>query len=324
MNLKIIETSIENNEQFDISEMVSSPVWTTGTESQPGMLEFKMVVDNVVFLRAGDTIEAYADGKKFFKGYVFIRRKKKGKVWTIKAYDMMRYLKNEDTIVFGASTLTARFKQICETIGLPYRVLDSSTYSCTAVIQDKKTYFTMLKEAIDETATGYGLRYGIRDNAGTMELYDYNRMISKIVLGDQSLMTDYDYEATIDEAYNYVKVIREDKDSETRQIFTAYDKKTIDTWGKLQLVENVSDADLNSAQLQQQANDLLKANNFEKKTLRFPAVGNIALQAGSSFVLRLSDLHRDRIANDNLALITHCTHNLSPVHTMDLEVEVLA
>jgi len=324
MIIQILETSINNRQMYDITEIVSNPRWSTGTGSQPGKFEFSMIEDRVVFLQHGDTIEAKADGKTFFKGKVFIRRKKKEKTWSIVAYDNLRYLKNEDTIVFDASTASTRFKKICETQGLPYKILDHSGYNCPAAVMDKKSYFSMLEDSIEETQKGYnGMRYGIRDNAGTVEFYSYNRMVTKLVLGDQSLMSDYDFQSSVDEAYNAVKVVREDSETKKREVFTAQHAGNISKWGKLQMVETVSDADLNSSQLQQQANDLLRENNKETKTLSFPAVGNMQIQAGNSFILRLADLKRAGVGNDSLALVHSCTHQFGPVHTMDLEVEVI-
>lgn len=324
MKLQISRTSIDNRQMHDISEIVSHPRWTTGIYSQPGRFEFSMIEDRVVFMQSGDIIEAKADGKTFFKGKVFTRRKSKSKLWQIIAYDNKRYLKNEDTIVFNASSPSARFKTICETQGLPYRILDNVPYNCPAAIMDGKTYFSMIEESLEDTRLNYGgIRYGIRDNAGRLEFSSFNRLITKLVLGDESLMTDYDYEATIDHSANAVKVIREDSEKNSREIYTATHTKNIEKWGRLQIVQTVSDAELNTSQLQQQANSLLRENNQEFKTLGLKAVGSMEISAGNSFILRLSDLHRDGVGRDGLALVTRCTHHLGKVHTMDLEVEVL-
>jgi len=79
MNVKILETSIINGDQYDLSEIVSDIKWTTGLNSQPGILEFSMLDDVNVFLRSGDIIEVIVDSKKIFKGKVFSRKKTKDK-----------------------------------------------------------------------------------------------------------------------------------------------------------------------------------------------------------------------------------------------------
>lgn len=324
MNIKVLETSMLNQEQYDISELVSDLKWSTGLDSQPGSLSFSMLDDPNVFLHSGDIIELQIDGKKIFKGKTFVRGKTKEAKWKITAYDNMRYLKNEDTIIFQASSSSSRFQKICQTQGLPYKILDKSPYNCTPVIEDAHSYFSMIQDALDETRKSYGARYGIWDNYGTLEHFDLNRMITKIVLGDESLMTDYSYDASIDDAFNSIKVMREDKDKKKREIFTASDSKNVEKWGKLQMVETISDAEMNSSQLQKQANDLLKANNAETRSISLDAIGDLNLRAGKSFILRLKDLHRDDIGKDNLALITKCDHSFEGAHTMSLEVEVVA
>lgn len=311
---------------YDISEIVSNPKWTTSIDSQPGKFEFTIYEDHAVFLRSGDIIEAKANGKTFFKGKVFTRKKtKKPKLWQVVAYDTLRYLKNEDTIVFDASSASSRFKTICETQGLSYRILDNVPYNCPAAVMDGKTYFSMLEDSLEDTKLNYGgMRYGIRDNDGILEFYAYNRMITKLVLGDNSLMTDYDYEVSIDESANSIKVIREDSEKKSREVYTASHSGNIEKWGRLQIVETVNDADLNSSQLQQQANSLLRENNREFKSLRIEAIGTLEIQAGNSFTLSVSDLQREGVKDDSLALVTSCVHNLGKVHTMSLQVEVVA
>lgn len=324
MKIQLLETSVRNNQQYDISEICSPPKWTTSTLSQPGKLEFEMLDDEKVFLLEGDIIEMIVDGKKIFKGKVFIREHKKDGKWRIVAYDAMRYLQNEDTLVFSASSASSRFQTICRTQGIPFKVLDQSSYACTAVVEDKHTYYSMLDDAIEETRKNQKIRYGFWDNYGTLEFFNLNRMVTNLVIGDNSLLIDYDYSASIDDAANSVKVMREDKETGKREIFTAQNAVNIARWGKLQIVETISDADLNSSQLQAKANALLNEKNRVTKTISLEAIGDLTIRAGKSFTLRLSNLTRDGIGNDNLVLVTSCRHDFSDGHKMNLTVEVVA
>lgn len=324
MRIQILVMSVRNNQQFDISEISSSLSWSTSIISQPGKLEFEMQDDPKVFIRSGDIIELKIDGNKIFKGKVFNRSKGKERTWKYVAYDATRYLKNEDTLVFKASPASSRFITICQTQGLPHKVLDKSSYNCAAVVEDKHTYYSMLEEAIESTRKNQKVRYGFWDNYGTLEFFNFNRMITKLVIGDRSLMTDYDFDSSIDDAANIVKVLREDKDKGKREVFVAKHDANIKLWGKLQIVETISDADLNSKQLQNQANVLLREHNKETKKLSLDSLGHLSIRAGKSFILRISDLQREGIARDSLALVTKCTHSIGSEHTMSLEVEVVA
>lgn len=324
MTLEVFTTSIENGKQYDISTITGDLKWITSIDSQPGKLEFTVLEDEAVYLRNGDMIEAKSGGKTFFKGKVFIRQKKKTKLWRIVAYDNMRYLKNEDTIVFEASTAAQRFKKICEIQGLPYKILADSVYNCPAVVADKKSYFSMLEDALEETRTGtQDARYCIHDDAGTLTFVALEQMNLPYILGDESMITEYDFESSIEDAYNTVKVTREDKDKKNREVYVAEDQANVKKWGKLQLLETASDAELNAQQLQQKADDLLKINNKETQTLSLESVGLLTIKAGNSFNLRLKDLSGDGFERDRVALVHSCTHNLGEIHTMSMEVEVV-
>lgn len=324
MNLTVLGTSITYYSQYDLSEIVSNVQWFTSINSQAGKLTFEIQEDKAVFYLAGDIIEAFADGKKFFKGKVFTRSKTKKGLWKITVYDNMRYLQSEDTISFAASTAAERFKKICEAAELPYKIGMKPSYKCAAVIADGKTYFSMLEDALSETRKGANnSRYTVFDDVGTLKFVALQELNTAFLLGDESLITDYSYESTIDDAYNSVKVVRENEKNKTRQIYSAKDSKTIATWGKLQKVESATDSDMNAKQLQQQANDTLKANNVETSTLSLDAVGNIGIRAGNSFNLVLSDLKREWKKDTRVALVQSCTHSFNPVHTMSMEVEVV-
>lgn len=324
MSITVKGTSITHWTQFDLSEIVSEPEWYTSIEGQPGKFTFKILDDPNVFYRTGDIIEFSDGGKTYFKGKIFKRQKTKDGLWSITAYDNLRYLQNEDTMVFNATTAAERFKQICETQGLPYKIGMAPGYKCAAVVADGKTYFTMLDEALEETrrATNNS-RYTVYDDAGTLKFVALQELNTALLLGDASLITDYDYESSIDEAFNTVKVIREDDNTKTRQVFVASDNQNITSWGKLQKVEKASDADLNAQQLQQMANDKLKELNVVGTSFKLDSVGHMDIRAGSSFNLLLSDMQLEWGRTQVVVLVKSCTHRFSPVHTMSLDVEVV-
>ena len=331
MRIEILETSITNRQQYDISDLCKGISWFTSTEYQPGKLQFDFLDNSTVYLREGDEVEMRIEGQNVFKGKVFKRKRKMGAngFWSITAYDKTRYLKNEDTLLFNVNSVTDRFKRICEVQGLPYKVLDKATYNCTAVVEDKHTYYSMLKDAIEETRKGSGQRFAFWDNFGTLEIFNLNRQITKLVIGDESLMTDYEYELSIDDAANSVKVLREDKEKGKREIYVEKDNKNIEKWGKLQIVETISDADLNTSQLKQRNRELLKEYNKPTITTSVKALSNLEIRAGKLFTWRNSDLTRDnvngvKIGDETLVLVTQCTHSFDDTAMMDLEIEVIA
>ncbi|MDO4680900.1 MAG: hypothetical protein Q4A55_06610 [Aerococcus sp.] len=321
MSLQIIDTSINHNYQYDITDQCYNITWKTSIMSQPSSLSFSMVRDPHVYLETGDIIELKIDGKGVFKGKIFVRSKDKEYHWSVTAYDGTRYLKNEDTLLFNASTASQRFETICQTQGLPFKVLDRSSYNCTPVIEDAHTYYSMLDDAITETRQHGGGRFAYWDNYGTMEFFRLDRQVKGIVIGDESLMTNYRFQSSIENHANAVKVLRENKDKGQREIYQVSDDKNIRRYGKLQAVKKISDAELNASQLQDQAKALLKEKNYLEKTLTVNAVGETSLRAGNSFLLMIYDLWGEALHSNSLSLIKSCTHDLSK-GTMTLEVEV--
>ena len=319
-----VKGTLKSGAQYDLSEIISEPEWYTSIDGQPGKFTFKILDDPNVFYKNGDMIEFSNGGKTYFKGKIFKRQKTKDDLWQITAYDNLRYLQNEDTIVFDASTAAERFKRICETQGLPYKIGMAPGYKCAAVVADGKTYFTMLDEALQETRRAANdSRYAFYDDAGTVRFVALQELNTPLLLGDRSLISDYDYESSIDDAFNAIKVVRENEKNKTREVYVASDSKTIGEWGKLQKVEKANDADLNAQQLQQMAKDKLRELNVVGVTFKLDSVGDFRVRAGNSFNLVLEDMRREWGRTQCVVLVHSCTHRFSPVHTMSLDVEVV-
>lgn len=324
MKLSIQLTSMEKRAVFDVSEIAAEPVWVTSITGQRSSFTMNLLDNDKIFVKKGDIVEAFQDGKKFFKGRVFERSKTKNKLWKIIAFDNMRYLDSEDTIVFKATTAAERFETIAKAIGVPYKIGMRPSYKCAAAVCDGQTYYTMLSDALDETRKrANNSRYTIFDDAGTLRFVALEELNTPFILGDESLVTDYDYSETIDESINSVKVVRDDDKNKTRQVYQAKDTKTITAWGLLQKVEKPSDSKLNAQQLQAEANAILRENKEPKQTLSLESLGRMEIRAGSSFTLKLKDLDREWGNRTRVALAKNVTHTFMPYHTMQIECEVV-
>ena len=74
-------------------------------------------------------------------------------------------------------------------------------------------------------------------------------MISPVVIGERSLLTEYEYKTDIDEqTYNSVKLARPNEDTGRWEVVIAEDSANIGQWGLLQLYQTV-DEDVNDAQM---------------------------------------------------------------------------
>lgn len=146
------------------------------------------------------------------------------------------------------------------------------------------------------------------------------------MLGDESGITDFTYETSIDkDTYNQIKLYRDNQTSGKREIFIVNDTinggNTLKAWGILQLYEKV-DEKLNLAQIEQKARGMLSLYNNTKRSLKIDALGVPNVCAGSIFRCSIKDL--GDLSINRYLLVTSCTHKISNnVHTMELETEVI-
>lgn len=313
-----------NGAKYDVTQLVESIMWMTDIEGQPGSISFQIQSNNTHRFVNGEYVTFYINKKKLFKGRVTSMQATNNSGWQITAKDNMRYLDNEDTLLFPSNTLSDRFVKICKTQGIKHKVLHNSSYKCSKVIKDSHTYYAMLEDAIKETKRGTGKRFAIWDNFGTLELFDVSKKRTTYVVSEKHNVLSVNYQKNIDNMKNSIKVLREDSDGKKREVKSAQDKASIKRWGKMQRVETASNAKMNAAQLQNKANSLLKQENKEETSLTIEIVGNANLRAGNSVVLQLDQIFiKSGIKNNKIGLITSCTQKFSAGnHTTTLEIEV--
>lgn len=203
----------------------------------------------------------------------------------------------------------------------------------------------------------------IRDNFGTLELNDIESNVKKrrvnndegthklgwyggqlvsynealreqlepLIIGDESLLTDYKYELDIDEnTYNEIYVMYNDSDNKDKQtedgrnITTSDGKKlaiakndpeNMTKYGTLRSIQNVKSV-MNKSQLEEYAKLFLNNYSSPSKTMKIEALGFNGLNAGDGFLLRLSKLNLE----DMVYILSATHHYGSDIHTMSLEV----
>lgn len=320
--MELLIQDVNDGKVFDITELASNLQWETNIDFQAGKFEFEMVIDEQVKCNFGDIIRFKVDDVGIFYGKLFKKKRTSKEQWKITAYDRMRYLKNTDTIVFEASKSHEIFSKICEISELEYKVVDEGNWTCPEKIEDKKTYFAMIQNALDLTLVHGGMWYIIRDNFGTLEHISLNSLVTDLVIGDDTVATDYDYEGSIDDSYNYVKLTKDNKETKKREVYVVKDSKNVALWGKLQYHEKV-DEKMNESQIQEKAELLLKAKNIPKKTFKVPCLGHLGISAGNSVQLDFQSLEQEGIPKNSLAVIKKCTHKWNKVHTMELELRTV-
>lgn len=316
----------QNQAAYDISNAVADISLTYYLENNPSRLTFTLIDDgSTISFGNGATVTLTYNSVNMFKGYVFKKtRNKETRLVQVMCYDLLRYLQNSDAYVFEGKSSSEIFTQICNDFALPSRVTDASSYICAPRVEDNKTLYSMIQNALDDTLYNTGQWFIIRDNFGTLEHVNILNLTVGVLLGDASGLIDFTYDETIDSrTYNQIKLYRDNSATNSRDLYIVNDSvnngDTIRWWGILQLYQKVDDA-INESQIESLALGLLNYYNRPTQSISLQCLGVPEIRAGSIFSASIANLG-DTTLNGNL-IVDEVTHTISNnQHTMILRTE---
>lgn len=297
---------------FMVSAMDGMKI-TWERKGAPGKLEFKALYDKDFKINEGNTVIIQADGKDFFKGYIFSRKMSKDGIMSYTAYDQLRYLKNKDTFIYKNKTAAEVVKRIAEKFRLDCGRLDDTIYKMSA-IEDDATLFDIIQNALDDTLVFTGRMYVLYDSFGNLTLSDVADMKVNSCVVDEETGGDFTYETTIDDGvYNKIKLVYENKKKGTYDSYISQDARNMDKWGVLQYHDKISAPKLGKLK----ADALLDLYNQKKRSLSVSdVIGSTNVRAGSlvPVILNLQD-----IKVSNYMMVEKVTHKFeNRYYSMDL------
>lgn len=284
-------------------------------DSTPGKFTFTAKVEKGFSIGMGNEVLVTVDSKKFFYGFVFTKEGKKDGMESYIVYDQLRYLKNKETIVYKKKTAGELIKILAKRFNLQYGTLADTGWRRSA-IEDNTTLFDIIQNALDDTLITKGKTYVLYDKVGKLQLTDVAKMKVNTCLVDAETGQDYSYKTTIDsDVYNQIKLVYENKEKGTFDLYVTKGSKNIGKWGTLQYLDKIDNPDI--GKLKSKA--LLKLYDKKKRTLTISGViGNINVRGGSLVPVML-DLGDITVANYMLVdKVTHTFKNCE--YTMDLVV----
>ena len=324
----------DSDELWDCSSIMKNASWYTSIlTSQPGKLTFSLVEDNTECKPDfGNQVRLDVDGKTIFIGYIFgIKEKEQTGEIDYIAYDQTRYLKNPAYYTFVNRTASEIFKAVCIDNGLKYGEIEPSSFAREVRICDGKSCWELIEECINEELTSKGNYFTFFDNAGELTFTKLDNLRTDIIIGDESLLQDFEYDRSIDEdTYNNIIVRQEDGKDAKKIIKTKIvdeikqndlggniEKKipsSIPKWGKLTHIETTQN--LTESQMQERGAMLFYLKNRPTEKLVLNCIGDKNLRAGSGIIVNVS--------KKNLLgyyVILSCTHNIvDDLHSMDIEI----
>lgn len=282
------EISIINNGKRYLPIIEGDVVWETTRIGQPGKLTFNVVNDDVINFQEGNPVLFRVNEKDVFFGFVFVKERDKDQIIKVTAYDQLRYLKNKDTYIYENMKASDLVKKIINDFNLQAGIIEDTGYTIAYRIQDNKTLFDIIYDALDLTLMNKGKMYVLFDDFGKLNLRDVETMkIPALVVGDYNSQ-NYEYKTDIDtDTYNKVKLYRDNEETGKREIYIAQDSNNINNWGVLQYYEKVDE----NTNPKAKAESILKLKNKKMRTLQLKEVlGDIRVRAGTSVMTLLKDV----------------------------------
>ncbi|RKD22541.1 hypothetical protein BEP19_09780 [Ammoniphilus oxalaticus] len=309
-------------EVFDIP--VKEFEWKTERIGKASVFEAGLFNDNPLEfpVESGAIIRAIDGDNKIFYGYVFEDGIKRSGDMSIKAYDQLRYLKNQDTYVMPSSTATVAIKNIANRLGLKVGVFENTGYVVPGIVEDDKEAFDVVVKFLDTTLIKSNRNFVLFDNYGMLDLRNILNLVipaDDFYIGEDSLLYDWEYIKSIDkETYNRIKFVRDNKEKGKRESFIAQDSANIAKWGLLQQYRIV-DEKMTDAQIKELLERSINVLNKETKTLELSCLGNWKVRAG-----RMVYLYIEKLGIEEYMMIDECAHKWNEgVHTMELKAKVI-
>lgn len=316
-NLPACETQliIKNSKMTFTMPVNDGMTLTWERKGVPGMLKFESKYEKGFSAQEGDSVLLSVDGKKIFYGFIFTKQRGKDGIYQYTVYDQLRYLKNKDTLIYKKKTSDELISIIAKRFGLKCGKLANTGYRMSAV-EDESTLFDMIENSLNNTMMTKDRIYVLYDDVGKLRLVNAVNMKVNSCLIDDETGEDYTYKTSIDQdVYNQIKLIFENSEKGTYDLYIAKSTKSINKWGVLQYLEKIKDPDI--GKLKSQA--LLKVYNKKLRYLTISGViGNTNVRGGSlvPVMLNLGDI---KVAN--YMLVEKVTHTFSNrQHQMDLVV----
>ena len=322
MEIEFIAQDRNGGTMYDISEVTSDITWDTQMSGQPGKLSFSYLQDEKVTLEEGSIVRLKVAGKGVFFGYIFSRKSQNDGKINVVAYDQLRYMKNKNFYKVVGMTASQVFEKLCKDTELKYKTVNASSFVLPDRVYDDRTIFDIIQQGIDETLAYSREWYMVRDNFGIVEFVDLKSLKTDLVIGDESLLSDYDYSSSIDsDTYNQIKLSKENKATNKRDVYIVKDSSTIGKWGLLQYYEKM-DENANTAQIADKADKLLKLKNRPSKSLSLSCLGDLRVFSGCQVILDISSLRKEGLERKYF-IVNKCQHKFSNnLHTMELEMVV--
>lgn len=291
--------------------------WEVSADGSAGKLSFEVYADGILKVQEGNEVRLQYKDRDVFWGFVFSKKSSKDNWISITAYDQLRYLKNKYSYLYENTTVTQAIKELADTFQLQLGTIDNTNYPIPSLVEDNETLLDIILSGLNETITETKEKYILYDEYGKLTLKNMSNMYTAVLV-DESTISDFSYESSIDsDTYNRVILYYDpDDDTATRQYFKAEDVDNVKKWGMLLYYESVKAPSIG----QQKANAILALKNKKTRKLSISGgIGNLDVRAGCLVVVNLK---LEDTTKEAYMMVTKATHIFTnDNHTMNLDLE---
>ena len=183
---------------IDYTDALKKAEIQTNRMDTPGKMTFEGVEDSGIALPEGSAVTFTAGGTVVFKGYVFTAKRDRYGNVSYTAYDQLRYLKSKQSYTFENQSLEQIITQIATDFNLTLGTLEPTGYIFPSLIKENETCLDIIFDALSKTIYQTGKIWIFYDDAGALTLREAKNLQITTVIGDGSMMTDYEYKRDID------------------------------------------------------------------------------------------------------------------------------
>lgn len=314
MSIELLFQNRDTGELWELSTVTKSISYKTVMRGAPSSLELEIQSD--LAFPYGSPIILKNDTRNLFRGYLFKVKKGKHGKRTLVFFDQIKYLLRSSTFVLKNKNLAQIVSAIAKDFELETGALNAPNTVLPTLLKEDKTALDIIQECLDETLVKTGRLCVFFDEAGKLRLDEPHNMRIYTVLADMSIISDFEYEGSIEDSANIVKLVHDNKKTGKRDVYYYQDSNNIKKWGKLQYFKKM-DEKANEAQIKQMGEMYLKLKNKPKETINLSfSVGDFDFRGGRSVFVDVKD-----IGASGWYVLDEVTHTITAgSHSMDVKL----
>ncbi len=311
---------------FDLTGfVVGEAVITSYKKGRASCLEFTVIrgTKGEFVFSEGDCVKFAVENNVIFSGFVFSKERNSDQLIKVIVFDQLRYLKNKDTYNYSLKTASDVVMMIIKNFNLKYGQIDNSGYVISSRIEENKSLFDIILNAVDITYKNSKKYFILFDRAGKICFKnEVNlRLPLELSVNDKSIIDFYCKTDINSDTFSRVKLYQQDKRKNFSRTETVQSDEGVERFGVLQYFQKMPE-EYNAFQLKTCAENILSEKNRISTMFSVKCIGlgngEENIRAGNSIFIDSLDIGEETV--NGFKSIDKCTHRFSfNEHIIEME-----